>query len=130
MIRARKISWLLVAGFIGLLASRPAIVVAVHAWTESGSPREFHRTIPVTASDPVTLDVQLSDGELQIAYGRNEQVSVAVFTELPGGAKADQEFLTTALTVEQDGNHLRIRDLSSTRTAEEKVRIVCRIDVP
>ena len=133
MIRARKISWMLVAGLIGLLAWRPAVVAALPACTQSGSAqpaREFHRTIPVTASDPVTLDVQLSEGELQIAYGRDEQVSVAAFTEVPVGAKADQESLTTALTVEQDRNHLRIRDLSSTRTAEEKVRIVCRIDVP
>jgi hypothetical protein len=133
MVRTRKISWLLIAGFIGLLGPRLGIVVTVSACTQSGfpqSPREFHRTIPVTASAPVTLDVQLSEGELQIAYGRDEQVSVAAFTEVPAGAEADQESLTSALSVEQDRNHLRISDLSSTRTAEEKVRIVCRIDVP
>jgi hypothetical protein len=133
MIRARKISWLLVVGFIGHLALLPAVVVAMTACSQSAlaqSPREFHRTIPVTVSDPVTLDVQLSEGELQIAYGRDEQVSVAAFTQVPIGVKAEKESLTSALTVEQDRNHLRIRDLSSTRPSEEKVRIVCRIDVP
>jgi len=36
------------------------------------SAREYHRTLPVTSVDPVTLDVHLSEGELQIAYGRDE----------------------------------------------------------
>jgi DUF4097 and DUF4098 domain-containing protein YvlB len=133
MICARKISWLLVVGFIGDLAWWPAVVVALTACTQPGFPQpayEFHRTIPVTASDPVTLDVQLSEGELQIAYGRDEQVLIAAFTQVPVSAKADKESLATELTVEQERNHLRIRDLSSTRPREEKFRIVCRIDVP
>jgi DUF4097 and DUF4098 domain-containing protein YvlB len=86
--------------------------------------------LSVTVSDPVTLEVQLSEAELQIAYGRNEQVSIAAIARVAVGAKADKEFLATALAVEQDGNHLRILRQSGVGPLQGKIKIVCRIDVP
>ncbi|HMG33185.1 MAG TPA: DUF4097 family beta strand repeat-containing protein [Blastocatellia bacterium] len=110
------------------------LAVAIHlaAWARAGfaqSVREFHRTLPVTVSDPVTLEVQLSEGELQIAYGRQEQVSIRAIART-AGAKADNEFFATSLSVEQAGNHLRLRDLSGKGRVEGESRIVYRIDVP
>jgi len=128
-----KQTWWFFLGSILHLAWRPALVVGLTASASTGfaqSACEFHRTLSVTAIDPVTLDVQLTDGELQIAYGRNEQVSIAAFAQVPVGAKADKEFLATALAVEQDGNHLRIRYQSSVGPGQGKIKIVCRIDVP
>ncbi|HWO02748.1 MAG TPA: DUF4097 family beta strand repeat-containing protein [Blastocatellia bacterium] len=128
-----KQRWPLLARFILHLALRSVLVVGLTTSAQPGSAQsacEFHRTLSVTASDPVTLDVQLTEGELQIGYGRNEQVSVAAIAEVPIGAKADRELLATALAVEQAGNHLRIRRLSSVGPGEGKIKIVVRIDVP
>jgi DUF4097 and DUF4098 domain-containing protein YvlB len=94
------------------------------------SAREYHRTLPVTSVDPVTLDVHLSEGELQIAYGRDEQVSIVAIARVPAGTKAGDESLAAPISVEQEGNHLQVRNPSGARSAAEKIRIACRIDVP
>lgn len=128
----RQTSWFFVR-FILHLGWRSVLVVGLTVSAQPGfaqSACEFHRTLSVTASDPVTLDVQLTDGELQIACGRNEQVSIAAFAHVPVGVKAGTEFLATALAVEQDGNHVRIRHLSNIGPEKRRTRIVCRIDLP
>src|SRR5215470_16703990 len=94
------------------------------------SAREYHRTLPVTNVDPVTLDVHLSEGELQIAYGRDEQVSIVAIARVPAGTKAGEESLAAPISVEQDGNHVQVRNPSGAGSAAEKIRIACRIDVP
>ena len=110
-----------------------ALAVALTTCAQLGfaqTAREYHRMLKVTVTDPVTLDVHLSEGELQIAYGRDEQVSIAAIARVPVGAEVDGAFLATPISVEQDGNQLRIRNQSGAGTAVEKVRITCRIDVP
>jgi DUF4097 and DUF4098 domain-containing protein YvlB len=94
------------------------------------SVREYQRTLQVTITDPVTLDVHLSEGELQIAYGRDEQVSIVATARVPVGSKAGEEFLATPISVEQDGNHVWVRNPSGAGSSAEKIRIVCKIDVP
>ncbi|MBO0724518.1 MAG: DUF4097 family beta strand repeat protein [Blastocatellia bacterium] len=88
--------------------------------------REYHRTLQVALADPVILDVHLSEGELQIAYGRDEQVSIVAIAQIPTGMKAGEPLLATPISVEQDGNHLSVRNSSGA----DKIRIVCRIDAP
>src|SRR5262249_34011358 len=95
MIGMHKTLWLLAVRLIGHLAGGLALAVTLAASAQPGfaqRAREFHRTLPVTASDPVTLDVQMSEGELQIAYGRQDQVVIAVMPQLPAGAKEEKEF--------------------------------------
>jgi hypothetical protein len=94
------------------------------------SAREYHRTLPVTSADPVTLDVHLSEGELQIAYGRDEQVSIVAIARVPAGTKVGDESPEAPISVEQDGNHVQVRNPSGAGSATEKIKIVCRIDVP
>src|SRR5262249_31684564 len=49
---------------------------------------------------------------------------------VPAGTKAGEEFLATPISVEQDGNHVWVRNPSGAGSAAEKIRVVCRIDVP
>src|SRR5215470_2229546 len=110
-----------------------ALAVALMTCAQLGfaqSAREYHRTLPVTNVDPVTLDVHLSEGELQIAYGRDEQVSIVAIARVPAGTKAGEESLAAPISVEQDGNHVQVRNPSGAGSAAEKIRIACRIDVP
>jgi len=94
------------------------------------SVREYHRTLTVTSADPVTLDAHLIEGELQIAYGRDEQVSIMATARVPAGMKAGEESLAAPISVEQDGNHVQVRSPSGAGSAVDKIRIACRIDVP
>ncbi|MFI5174468.1 MAG: DUF4097 family beta strand repeat-containing protein [Terriglobia bacterium] len=108
-----------------------AVVLTASADPALAQPtREFHRTLAVTANDPVTLDVGLSKGELYIAYGRDDQVSIAAIVQVPAGANANTEVPDAAPSIEQNGNHLRIRELSRAGLAEGRIKIVWRIDVP
>ena len=110
-----------------------ALAVALATCAQLGfaqSVREYHRTLQVSGPDPVILDVHLSEGDLQIAHGRGEQVSIVAIARVPAGTKAGEDFLATPISVEQDGNHLRVRNLSGAGSAAEKIRIDCRIDVP
>jgi hypothetical protein len=74
----------------------------------------------------VTLDVRLAEGELQIAYGRNEQVAITAFAQVSKGSMADEQSIATVLAVDQDGNHVQIRNQTNARRTAMKLRI----DVP
>jgi DUF4097 and DUF4098 domain-containing protein YvlB len=74
----------------------------------------------------VILDVRLTDGELQIAYGRNEQVSITAFAQVSKGSIAHEHSIATVLAVEQDGNRVQIRNQSNAGRTAMKIRI----DVP
>jgi len=93
-----------------LTAQTLALAVALMTCAQLGfaqSAREYHRTLPVTSANPVTLDVHLSEGELQIAYGRDEQVSIMATARAPVGMKVGEESFAAPISVEQDGNHVR-----------------------
>jgi hypothetical protein len=91
---------------------------------------EFHRTLMVTVTEPVMLDVEIPRGELQILYGRDGQVSISGTAKTFAGAKLDDKFLPAVLTVEQVGNHITIRHLPNPAYPEEVISVLYRIDVP
>src|SRR5215813_10296179 len=83
-----------------------ALAVALTTCAQLGfaqSVREYHRTLQVTGADPVTLDVHLSEGDLQIVHGHDEQVSIVAIARVPAGTKAGEESLAAQISVEQDG---------------------------
>lgn len=94
------------------------------------STTEFHRTLPLAVAEPVSLTVNISSGDLEVAYNRDGQVSVAAYAKTSGDAKLDDNFFSTVLTVERNGNHLSIRQVSAPAYDEEKIEVVYRIDVP
>jgi len=109
-----------------------SLVFVILAGTEpvfTQSASEFQRRLQVDTHVPVLLDVQLSKADVQIAYSRDEQVSITATVQAPIGAKASSEFLASALTVEQQDNHIRISHSDNAGTTS-KTGIVCRIDVP
>ncbi len=91
---------------------------------------KFHRTLPISAGTPVILDVRLREGELQIFYGRDQEVSVVVIGQVAADAKVDDEFLAATPTIEQDGNHLKVRYQNQTGLGERQFNTTCKISVP
>lgn len=91
---------------------------------------EFHRTLTVTTAETVTLDVEVSSGELQISYGRDGQVSIAGVAKTSADTRLDDSFFSSALTIDQDGNHIRIKHASPLAFPEKSISVVYRIDVP
>ena len=91
---------------------------------------EIRRTLMVTATEPLTLDVEIPSGELQILYGRDGRVSIAGFARASADTKLDDNFFPAVLTIEQNGNHFSIRHVPNLAYPEEGINVSYRIDVP
>ena len=94
------------------------------------STTQVHRTLATNAAQSLTLDVDVPNGDLQIVYGRDGQVSISGVAKASAGAKLDDSFFSNALNVEQAGNHLTIRHVQNAAYPEEGIKILYRIDVP
>ena len=111
-----------------------AMIVTI-AWltdVESASAQfadQFHKTLAVTATEPVTLDIEVARGEVQVLYGRDGQVSIAGFAQASGGG-LDSKFFKAVPTIEQSGNHFKIRHVSDPTYSEQRTNVLYRIDVP
>jgi hypothetical protein len=122
-----------VARFIERITSLTMLAIALVACTQSllaQSANEFRRTIAVSIGDPVVLDVELPEGDLQIVYSRDGQVSITATSQGSAGNKADDAFPATALAITQSGNRVEIRHPPGTASPEPHARMLYRIDVP
>ena len=91
---------------------------------------EIRRTLTITSTELLALDVEVPSGDLQILYGREGQVSISGVAKASADAKLDDNFFAAVLTIEQEGNHLTIRHVPSPAYSEDGIRVLYRIDVP
>lgn len=91
---------------------------------------EFHRTIMVAPAQPVTLEVQVSSGDVQIFYGRDGEVSISAVAKSSGDARLNDNFFSRVLTIDQRENHLSVRHDPNTAYPEVGISVLYRIDVP
>jgi hypothetical protein len=91
---------------------------------------ELHRTFMVEAVEAVTLDIDAPSGDLRILYGREGQVSISGFAKAAAGDAVDDNFFNSAVRIEQNGNHITIRQRSSRAYPEEDIKVLYWIDVP
>jgi hypothetical protein len=104
---------------IGLMARAPL--------ASAQSVDQYHRTLIVSANDPVTLEVDVPKGELQILYGREGQVSVSAFPQSSGKAALHKDF-DAGITLVQSGNDIKLTYVSNSQSPD--AGILYRIDVP
>ena len=88
----------------------------------------YHRTLAAAMTDPVILDVDVPKGELQIFYSREGQVSVTASPQSSSRAMQETD-LEAAIALVQDGNHIRVRHVSSS-PEDSAAGVLYRIDVP
>jgi hypothetical protein len=91
---------------------------------------ELHRTFMVVADEAVTLDIDVPNGDLQILYGREGQVSISGFAKAASGDKGYDKFFTSAVSIEQHGNHIAIQQRSNRADPKEDIKVLYWIDVP
>ena len=93
------------------------------------SSAEFHRTLTVTSAETVTLDVAIADGELQVSYGHDGEVSIAVLAKSAAHVGIDDSFFPALLSIERRGNHITIHT-SEPPAHQERISVLYRIDGP
>jgi Putative adhesin len=118
-----RCSRVLSRGIIGLVVCLTCRMMALAQATP-----EFHQTYAVSLQEPVTLDVDLARGDLQVLYSREGQVSITALVQTSAGAKPN-EYSFQPPAIEQNGNHFTIRQHSDV-THQTGNNIVYRIDVP
>src|SRR5215472_129720 len=70
--------------------------------------REFHRTLGVSLAEAVSLQVDLLDGDLRIAYARDREVSISVTAQ--SAFSVDPESLSNRLVIAQHGDRVEVRE--------------------
>ena len=109
------------------------VVIAALTWSQQSFAQrttEIHRTFTLNATEPLQLDVEVLNGELEILYGREGQVSISGIARGAEGVKLDDSFFPAVLTIDQNGNHLAIRQAPNPDYPEKGISILYRIDVP
>jgi Toastrack DUF4097 len=117
----RHVAWFALAAFV-LLMKVPLSFAQVMA--------EFHRTFTVASAQPVTLYVEVPDGDLQIVYGRDGQVSISVVAKGYGDARVDDNFFSSLLTIDQRENRLSVLPAPNAAYPDAGISVLYRIDVP
>jgi hypothetical protein len=106
-----------------------SLASASHVFAQFPEAPTFQQTLEVAIADPVTLDVDLSQGDVVIGYRLDGRIFVSAWAEDASGHRLSEEILKTHLFVMQHGNHVAIRDaFESSAGAVSKVSY--RIDVP
>jgi Putative adhesin len=118
---SRCLAWLMATAIACLACGSPSFAQA---------PPQIHRTLTVTMSEPLTLEVDVPCGEVEILYGRDGQVSISGVAKASAGTKLDSSFFSNALDIEQAGNRVTIRHVPNPAWGEEGVKVFYRIDVP
>lgn len=87
---------------------------------------ECHRTFAVSLAEPVNLQVDLLEGDLRIAYGRDGEVAISVASQ--NASSLDLQSLSTRLVMAQSGNRLEIWERPAL--GGQNLQLTYTIDVP
>lgn len=90
---------------------------------------EFQRTLPLAPSDHIILDVDVPRGDVTISYAHAGEISVSAIAEVSEGA-IPTDFFDRGLTVEREGEHIKVQFKSNGATLHESPRIAYTINVP
>jgi DUF4097 and DUF4098 domain-containing protein YvlB len=122
-------SWLQALAPKTYLANFAVVVIVYCASALTQTTHEFHQTIATSIAQPVSLKVELLEGDLEIAYSREGKVSVyAVGQAATGSVPVD--FLASLLSITSAENRIEIRQQRSEDTFPSRIKITYRIDVP
>lgn len=117
------------AGVHRYLACALLFPLACANWGVAQSVGEYHKAFAVSIAEPVRLEVRLLEGDLEIAYSREGEVSVAALARASEG-DIPPDFFSTRLVINSVGNEIEIREEPLPETAKAQIKISYRINVP
>jgi Putative adhesin len=86
---------------------------------------DFHHTLTISPAEAVMLNIALTKADLEVFYSRDGQVTMTASGHDSAGAKLDEPTLKSTLSIEQNGNHITLRQLPNSGGS-----IHYRFDVP
>ena len=115
-------------GSVSIIVVAIMCVVSVHS-VAAQSIDQYHRTFAVSLAEPVSLDVDVPNGEIQVLYSHDGQVSVTA-TAKPTSIGGRNPNLAESIALDQDGNHIKLRHAPNSSPDSFLNGILYRIDVP
>ena len=94
-------------------------------WAES---QEFHKTFPVSNAETLKLAVDIPDGDFEVAYSHDGEVTITAVARSSGENKIDENYFRDGLSIEQTGNRITIQQVSNSLYPAVKLQF--RVDVP
>ena len=101
-------------------------IAAVAACLQPGSAQQIRRTFAVSPAEPVALQVELKQGDLQIGYARDGEVAITVVAAGADGIR-EAASLAEQFGVDTTNNHVEVRNGPRSSPGE---RLTYRIEVP
>lgn len=90
----------------------------------------FHRTLTLNLQEPLTLNIELSRGDVEIGYSREGQLSIYSSGKNAAGKSVPEEFFDSNLMIEQKENRVTIHDSILVAAWATIASISYKIDVP
>jgi DUF4097 and DUF4098 domain-containing protein YvlB len=112
------------------LARLVLFVIACSSLASAQAGREFHQTFAVSVAQPVVLNIELSEGNLQVTYSREGEVSVSALGQVADDANIPAAFISSQFSVKALGNQIEIREQPSNGTSQNRTKIDYWIAVP
>jgi DUF4097 and DUF4098 domain-containing protein YvlB len=91
---------------------------------------EFHKTLAVSNAEPVNLKIELFQGDLEITYSREGEVSIAALARASDEMNVPSDLFSTWLSVKAVGNQIEIRQQLLGEISHGGIKVGLRIDVP
>ena len=105
----------------GPLAGLVLFVIACGTLALAQAGRDLHQTIAVSVAPPVALNIELSEGDLQIAYSREGEVSVSALAQAVDDANIPADSISALVSVKALGNQIEIRERTSRETSRSRI---------
>jgi len=107
------------------------LLLGVGVFAAAETTVEFKRTLPLSPTDHIVLDVAVPEGSLNISYARAGEISVlASARAADDGGDVPQDFFNSSLTVERAGNTVKVRFTPNSKYGSRAFRIAYTIGVP
>jgi hypothetical protein len=91
---------------------------------------EFHKTFSVSLAEPVKLDIELFEGDVEIAYSRKGEVSISAVAQTMDDANIPADFLSTLLSAKAIANRIEVREQFLKEAPHGRIKVAYRIGVP
>jgi hypothetical protein len=107
-----------------------AVLAAGTNLSYAQSTRQWQRRFSTSIAEPVSIQVNLTQADLQIGYAREGEVSIKVSARTASDNDIDENYFAAHVLIEQSGNKISIREQPSASAFDRSIRMAFQIDVP
>jgi DUF4097 and DUF4098 domain-containing protein YvlB len=92
--------------------------------------REWQRHFSTSIAEPVSVQINLTQADLQIAYAREGEVSIKASARTTSVIDIDETYFAAHILIEQSGNKILIHEQPGASAPDHNIRTAFQLDVP